>query len=126
MYHVPEKYRIRSGSWGGYTGTLEGAFIIPALFNNRELAVIASNRELWEHVSVHAFRRRDSYTPTWDEMCYVKSLFWDDENVVMQLHPKKREYRNMHPNVLHLWRPVSIAIPTPNPDLVAPLQEISK
>jgi hypothetical protein len=54
----------------------------------------------WEHVSV-SYRRR---TPTWDEMCKVKDMFWNDEETVVQYHPKKSEYKNLHPYCLHLWR----------------------
>jgi len=46
-------------------------------------------------------------------MSWVKMLCWDPEDVVMQLHPRQSEYVNNHPNVLHLWRPVNEAIPTP-------------
>lgn len=63
----------------------------------------------WEHVSVRAENR----IPTWKEMCAVKYLFWGDDEVVMQLHPHKDDYVNYHPNVLHLWRPVGVEIPTP-------------
>lgn len=54
----------------------------------------------WEHVSVSYHRR----TPTWDEMCKVKEMFWNDEETVVQYHPKKSEYVNLHPHCLHLWR----------------------
>ena len=54
----------------------------------------------WEHVSV-SYRRR---TPTWDEMCKVKDMFWNDDETVVQFHPKKSEYKNLHPYCLHLWR----------------------
>lgn len=63
----------------------------------------------WEHVSVSTPHR----IPTWLEMCLVKDLFWDDEEVVVQFHPRKSEYVNQHPHVLHLWRPRLTAIPTP-------------
>jgi len=51
-------------------------------------------------------------------MAYVKDLCWDDEDVVMQLHPRKSEYVNNHPHVLHLWRPRHEMIPTPPSILV--------
>ncbi|HEX3577551.1 MAG TPA: hypothetical protein VHY33_03220, partial [Thermoanaerobaculia bacterium] len=59
-------------------------------------------------------------TPTWREMVSVKNECWDDEDVVMQLHPKKSEYVNCHPYVLHLWRPRHAVIPTPPSILVGP------
>jgi hypothetical protein len=37
-------------------------------------------------------------------MCFVKGLFWDDEDVAIQFHPAKSEYVNFHPFALHLWR----------------------
>lgn len=81
----------------------------------------------WEHVSVHAYRARKAEvigllgrtgapqmrTPTWDEMSYAKRLCWDDEDVVMQLHPRRSGYVNNHPHVLHLWRPRNQIIPEP-------------
>jgi hypothetical protein len=46
-------------------------------------------------------------------MCFVKDLFWEPEDCVMQLHPRRSEYINNHPYVLHLWRPVRDRIPEP-------------
>jgi hypothetical protein len=54
----------------------------------------------WEHVSVSLANR----CPTWEEMCIIKSLFWDDDDVVLQFHPPKSDYVNQHPFCLHLWR----------------------
>jgi hypothetical protein len=68
----------------------------------------------WEHVSVS----KKTYTPTWDEMCYVKSLFWDEEDTVIQYHPAKSQYVNNHPYCLHLWRPTKERVPVPDPILV--------
>lgn len=60
----------------------------------------ASDGGGWEHVSVSTIER----CPTWDEMCKVKSLFWDDDDLVVQYHPPASEYVNNHPYTLHLWR----------------------
>jgi hypothetical protein len=79
----------------------------------------------WEHVSVHAYRRGSIRTPNWREMAYVKGLCWDDEDVVVQYHPRKSEYVNMHPHVLHLWRSRTHVFPTPPPILVGPLVDES-
>jgi hypothetical protein len=72
----------------------------------------------WEHVSVSTKHR----TPNWTEMCFVKDLFWNDDEVVMQLHPAKSEYVNYHPNCLHLWRPLNAEIPLPPSILVGPIE----
>jgi len=52
--------------------------------------------------------------PTWEEMCFVKSLFWNDEEAVMQLHPPKSQWVNNHPYCLHLWKPMNAEIPLPD------------
>lgn len=63
----------------------------------------------WEHVSV-SIRNR---TPNWYEMDFVKTLFWAEDETVMQLHVPKSEQVNIHPHVLHLWAPRFCAIPRP-------------
>jgi hypothetical protein len=59
---------------------------------------------VWEHVSLHIVEYGKERTPTWIEMCQVKDIFWDEEEEVVQFHPKKSQYVNCHPHVLHLWR----------------------
>ena len=88
-----------------------GAFFIRAPSGIR-LKIIASEGlpdMPWEHVSVSTEKR----APSWEEMCFVKGLFWEPEECVMQLHPPESEYVNNHPHCLHLWKPVGIEIPTP-------------
>ena len=63
---------------------------------------VASTGGGWEHVSVAPFKR--SYTPTWDDMCAIKDIFFKDDEAVIQIHPPKAEYVNNVPNCLHLWR----------------------
>lgn len=74
-------------------------------------SVIWSNGGGWEHVSVSPFKK--SYTPSWDEMCSLKDMFFHDDEVVVQYHPAKSEYVNNMPNCLHLWRPMHEKMPTP-------------
>jgi hypothetical protein len=119
MFHVPERYRVLTGRMGSdarYQNN--GAFRLHSSVPGRELIIIASDGEGWEHVSVHAERGESQQTPYWEEMCFIKDLFWDEEDVVMQLHPKKSEYVNNHANTLHLWRPTGATIPTPPAILV--------
>ena len=114
MFKVPNEYRIRDGvlSSTDEIGN-NGAFLIP--YQSFMLRVIASDGKGWEHVSVSLSNR----CPNWREMCFIKDLFWDGEVVVMQYHPKKSEYVNLHDNSLHLWRPMGEAIPTPPKELAA-------
>ena len=62
----------------------------------------------WEHVSVAPFD--DEYTPTWADMCRLKDIFWKENEAVIQIHPRKREYINIRDNCLHLWRPTEGAL----------------
>jgi hypothetical protein len=122
-FHVPQQYRVCHPYDPSADAALgnNGAFVLPARFGQRQLAVLASDGLEWEHVSVHAFigkHVKSLFTPTWEEMCHVKELFWDLEDVVMQLHPARSQYKNLHPHVLHLWRPIGGTIPTPPRSLV--------
>ncbi|MGE0289543.1 MAG: hypothetical protein AB7P16_24915 [Bradyrhizobium sp.] len=109
-FHVPNRYRVRKGPLAS-TDSIgnAGAFFIPNGLGKPPLAVIASDGEGWEHVSVSLATR----CPTWDEMCGVKSLFWDPDDCVVQFHPPQSDYVNNHPHCLHLWRPVGREIPRP-------------
>lgn len=66
----------------------------------QSLSVIASVGGGWDHVSVCHKKR----CPTWHEMCKIKEMFFDDEDTVIQFHPPKSTYVNVHPRCLHLWR----------------------
>lgn len=76
---------------------------------NSVLHFIFSNGCGFEHLSVSTPVR----TPTWDEMCKMKEIFWRDDEVCMQLHPKKEEYVNNHNYCLHIWKPIDKEIPMP-------------
>ena len=65
----------------------------------------------WEHVSVSPMKKH--ITPSWDDMCRIKDMFFNDDEWVVQFHPAKSEYVNNMPNCLHVWRPISEKLPTP-------------
>ena len=56
----------------------------------------------WEHVSVSPYKK--NIIPSWEEMCQIKDMFWNDDEAVIQVHPPKEEYVNLKENCLHLWR----------------------
>lgn len=123
-FRVPEPYRVTSGPLASDSSYgRNGAFVFPSVIPNRNMAVIASDGQdwevsglegmPWEHVSVHCFSGKRQFTPTWIEMCAAKDMFWDEEDVVIQFHPRKSDYVNNHANTLHLWRPVGVELPTP-------------
>lgn len=101
-----------------------GVFVLPLSKTIHKVARVAicivsdGNDEVpWEHVSVRISEGRGSgwkdATPTWEEMCVVKDTFWKEGEVVIQLHPAKENYVNIHGSVLHLWRPLKAEIPLP-------------
>jgi hypothetical protein len=121
-FHVPERARIIDHPDIGSTADdgQNGAFDLESSAHGWRLLLICSDgtdptvTEQWEHVSVHAYNRAGTMrTPSWDEMCFVKDLCWDPEDVVMQLHPRRSQYVNQHPHTLHLWRPCAAVIPEP-------------
>lgn len=126
MMRSPEKYRTHGdASWGP-----NGAYRIPAgVRRPLALKVIASDGSdwhktgmpfpAWEHVSVSTATR----CPTWEEMCLVKDLFWEPEDVAVQYHPAKSEYINCHPFVLHMWRPADAPLLCPPSFAVGPSAE---
>lgn len=123
-FHVPDAHRIQTGPFGSTrTAGNNGAFELPSRVSSaRQLFLVASDGLGWEHVSVSVRRTRGgTSTPVWDEMCQVKTLFWDAEDVVVQFHPAKSAYVNFHPHTLHLWRPIDATIPTPPASLVGPI-----
>lgn len=87
-----------------------------AFFFRDGLRVIISNGEGWEHVSVSRRKRMPSY----EDMARAKSIFFEEEDCVMQLHVPKSEHINHHPYCLHLWRPLRAEIPRPPAIMVGP------
>jgi hypothetical protein len=121
-FHVPERSRVTRHALLASTADdgNNGAFMIVSPEPGWSLVVICSDDEGWEHVSVHAFRGEKLRTPNWREMCAVKDLFWDGEDEVVQYHPKRSEYVNLHQHTLHLWRPIGVEFPRPDAALVGP------
>lgn len=97
-----EKFRDRKSEleiYGENGDSGNGIFWIPR--DGYRLAVIITDGGGWDHASVS---RDDGQTPSWEDMCEVKRLFFTPEETVVQFHPKESEYVNIHPGCLHLWR----------------------
>lgn len=62
----------------------------------------SDSEEGYEHVSVSP--KKQFQTPTWDDMCQLKDIFFNDDEEVYQIHPPKKEYVDYQSNCLHLWR----------------------
>lgn len=66
--------------------------------------IFSGNEGGWEHVSISPKKKHN--IPSWDDMCIVKDVFFDDEEEAYQIHPKKSRYINAVENCLHLWKPI--------------------
>jgi hypothetical protein len=111
-----EKARLRSGPYASDEsyGTT-GAFQIRDN-NGTSYYILSSTGEGWEHVSVSLVTKKRC--PSWEEMCFVKDLFWEKGETVVQYHPAEEDYVNCHPYTLHLWKPLKAELPKPDPLLI--------
>jgi hypothetical protein len=143
MLKIPamlDKWRLSTGPGRSFPGEPFGFFLvnadrakIPGIIRNMQLIVSCGiepggvsvkeipgqqDIKVWEHVSATMYRyltpnNKKYSTPTWDEMCVIKSLFWEPEDCVVQFHPPESNYVNEHKHVLHLWRPLEETMPMP-------------
>jgi hypothetical protein len=108
------------GRFASPRGARYGAFSVLGPCG-RKLLVIADDGVAqesttgWEHVSVSI---PGKHPPNWQEMNWIKEQFWRDDETVLQFHPAKSDYVNIHPNCLHLWRVVAFDHPLPERLLV--------
>lgn len=68
----------------------------------------------WEHLSISMPNK----TPSWEQMCIMKDIFWDKDECCVQYHPKEEDYVNMHQHCLHIWKPIEEKLPIPPSILV--------
>lgn len=109
------KARIRTGPFrSDESDGFNGAFCF--VMNGLPVKVIASDGLGWQHVSVSIDGSKNE--PSWNLMCKIKDLFWNDNDWVVQFHPAKSEYVNNHPGCLHLWKPTGVELPKPDSILV--------
>lgn len=114
MFKVPENYRMTAGNIFMVTSSLDGnngVFVVPYKPSKLKLFCIASDGLGWDHVSVSPIG--SDRCPTWEEMCYIKDLFWSKDDCVLQYHPTEDDYVNVHPYCLHLWKPQDVPVPRP-------------
>lgn len=115
MFQVPEELRYKVPPDAPFHSSKadgnNGVFYMPHPHPLSKLMfkIIASDGGGWEHVSVSL----PSRCPTWEEMCWIKDHFWGEEDVVVQLHPRKSEYVNNVRYCLHLWRMTGCEYITP-------------
>lgn len=117
-FGVPRELEIYRRTYLGHRGDRQnGLLAIP----KRELKVIFSDGGGWQHVSASHPDR----CPSWETMCWLKDQFWGPELTVLQFHPPRSAYVNVHPFCLHLWRPVGQLIALPPTWMLGPLEAAS-
>src|SRR5574343_250349 len=132
MYKVPEQYRRQyplDSPYYSEPNSLHGIFEIPSIENSKIIFFVVATCGVeqypWEHVSVSVMskntKKSEPRCPTWPEMCYIKSLFWDASDCVIQYHPSEAEYVSFHDYCLHLWRPINQVVPIPPTELIGPV-----
>lgn len=88
---------VREG-WDGFM-----AYLVHPQYKPQTVGIVASWGGGWEHVSVSLPRR----CPTWDEMCLIKDIFWDEEECVVQFHPPRSQYVQLERRVAELEKNMS-------------------
>jgi len=119
-----EHCRLLGGPFGSSKHDRSGVFFV--LYKGAQLKVLSSDGlgwmdsgmpgEPWEHVSVSLKDR----CPTWEEMDFIKRIFWKDDEVVMQLHVPRKDHISFCETCLHLWKPIGLEIPRPPSIAVGP------
>lgn len=111
-----ERCRITEGKFASAPGAGAGAFLVASTKGGGRLMILAWSGSGWEacgldgpareHVSVHVPKGPDGAgrTPSWEERCFVKRHFFQDDEAVVQYHPDEANYVNVHQTTLHLWR----------------------
>ena len=118
-----ERHRVRNGELASdESDGMNGAFVIKLhRWHPQGYAtamVVCSDRRGWDHVSVHIETPLEQRCPTWEEIDYIRKLFFRGDEWVMQLHAPADKNINEHPYTLHLWRPQNESIPVPPRDFV--------
>ena len=83
-------------------------------YTGKWLNFIFSYQMGWEHLSVSM----PSRTPTWEQMCIMKDIFWNKNEACVEYHPREEDYVNNHKHCLHIWRPTHETLPIPPSILV--------
>jgi hypothetical protein len=114
MFKVPEKYRVIDGdnSTTIHNGN-NGLFKLYLRGNRTNLGsmlyITATEKDSWECVEVYTPVRY----PIWEELCLVRNLFWDRNDLVIQYYPREKDCSNFKKYSVCLWRPTNQLIPNP-------------
>lgn len=112
------KFRIHSPNYEIVPDDdIQGIFLIP--YMDYELKVMCGVGDGWDHVSVSLNNRE----PYWPEMEFIRRLFFENGETVLQIHPPIAQHINLHPYVLHLWRAWHVEYTLPPRYMLVPGEE---
>lgn len=84
----------------GISSSQRSEFLIPAVSATATITAIDFKDDDFEHVLLNPKNR----LPTYEEMANLKDIFWNQNEVTIQVHPSKSDYINIENYTLHLWR----------------------
>ena len=127
VFKVPESNRVAVpkshpayDTANGNNGYFNLVYVDKKTQRKTKLFVVASDGLGWNHVSVSIVIKKIKRCPTWEMMCFVKSIFWSPEDTVIQYHPPEKDYVSFHDYCLHMWESQNQTIPAPDSLMVAP------
>jgi hypothetical protein len=71
-------------------------------YTQKLLAIVSCSRENDGHFWIHLSVSHRDRQPNWQELAETKAVFLGDREGYT-VHPPKRRYVNLHPNVLHVF-----------------------
>jgi hypothetical protein len=103
--HIDVVFKARNGACSAYTATRNiGGGGVGTKSRAVKMYVLAGtcvkDNKLWYHVS---FSRLDRIMPTYQDLTWIKQVFFGDEFWAIQVFPKKEHYVSDHNTTLHLW-----------------------
>lgn len=84
----------------GITPSQRSEFLLPSITKTATISAMNFKDDDFEHVMLNPKHR----LPTYEEMVSLKEIFWEQDEVAMQVHPAKSQYVNIEIFSLHLWR----------------------
>lgn len=78
---------------------------IEAYIADKHIRILKSldNTEKWGYL-LHISISRVDRNPTWEEIKEVRNYFFNENEDVMMILPKKVDYINIHNYCFHLWK----------------------
>lgn len=84
----------------GISSSQRSEFLIPTVTKKASISALNFPDDDFEHVMLNPKHR----LPTYEEMVLLKDIFWEQNEVAIQVHPAKSQYVNIAMYTLHLWR----------------------